>query len=47
MSRVTSNGVVIIMLAALGVLMYNVQGLLRALLEIVKKAGHAVISILP
>jgi len=36
-----------IMLAALGVIMYNVQELLKALLEMAKKAGHAIISILP
>lgn len=47
MRRVTSNGVIILMLAALGFLMYNVQGLLRALLEVAKKAGQAVVSILP
>lgn len=47
MRRVTSNGVIIVMLAALGCLMYSVQGLLRALLEVAKKAGQAVISIFP
>jgi len=47
MKRITSGGVIMIMLAALGVIMYNVQGLLRALLEIAKKAGHAIISIFP
>jgi len=45
--RVTSNGVIMIMLAVLGVVMYNVHGLLKALLEVAKKAGQAIISIFP